>query len=337
MTECASTTHAVAVHHSLPCLLAGFANKDVFLFYWGRKWEKIKLQGHSTAIRAVAFHPTESQIFATASDDDIIKVWNLEERSVVRTLKVAEGVRTLKVAEGSDLNIGACRRGGLISLVSPLESDKKYKMPVDWDRILSPVFCTRIMGFCPRVGKSLLIAFHKETIQVWDYKEGVCMAKWEAHDTPTRSAFFHPRLPYIFTVAKEGKIRIWSETSYRQVASYFFGYADISSMIPCGTCNKLVLGGRGMFKVVAVDIGREEQENEAQKQMQSPSTESAQTSAGATTTGDEAVFALRTPVSVELENRIVQIRLEFEEKIKQEVANVELNCKKALERGENPS
>ncbi|GBG71281.1 hypothetical protein CBR_g8703 [Chara braunii] len=80
----------MAVHPTLSYLISSFTHDgkdDVALWDWEKGWEKIVFKGHSKAIRAVAFHPTNLQIFASASDDGTLKVWNIEKRSVMHTMQ----------------------------------------------------------------------------------------------------------------------------------------------------------------------------------------------------------------------------------------------------------
>ncbi|GBG68083.1 hypothetical protein CBR_g1204 [Chara braunii] len=66
------------VHRSLPYLLTCFNQPNFYL------WDL--LEGGYQDVYRVKFHPTDSEIFASISGDDTIKVWDLPTRSVIKTL-----------------------------------------------------------------------------------------------------------------------------------------------------------------------------------------------------------------------------------------------------------
>ncbi|GBG59817.1 hypothetical protein CBR_g54919 [Chara braunii] len=202
-------TYRMAIHPTLPCLLASFGGqKNIYMWRWHPEWEKVTFGGYSTEVFRVVFHPTEPQILAGA-DDNEIKVWNMEKRCVIQTLKDS--------GEG-------------------------------W------VFR---LGFGTGLQKSLLISsrLYEGSVRVWDYERGVCILKWEAHKQPVVSAFFHPRLPYIFTAASDGEIKVWSNSHlvHRLVLSYNCPWnGEVRRMHPCEKSNLLVLSGKGEFRVLQV-------------------------------------------------------------------------------------
>ncbi|GBG82108.1 hypothetical protein CBR_g34389 [Chara braunii] len=213
---------SMAVHPTLPYLMAGFGDDNFFLWYWGEGWEKsekVVLRGHSGCVRQVVFHPIESHIFASAGGEGTIKVWNLEDASVIRTLEGDE----------SDVRKTASE-----------------------------------IGFGNGLHKSLMISLHcnKRCVYVWDYESGACVAKWDAHEEKCESAFFHPHLPYIFTAAEDGEVKVWSDSNYQQVSSYFCPWeGELQRMRPCGKSNMLVLGGGGEFRAEKVVTRGEEKDN----------------------------------------------------------------------------
>ncbi|GBG70834.1 hypothetical protein CBR_g8134 [Chara braunii] len=115
-------TWKMAVHQSLPCLLAGFIHKDFFLWHWSGKLEKAKFEGHNADVSALVFHPTEEQIFASASEDNVIKVWNLEKRSIIQTLS-DDGKRRI-------YRMGFCGGGERSLLITSHKGDQNVRV---WD------------------------------------------------------------------------------------------------------------------------------------------------------------------------------------------------------------
>ncbi|GBG70843.1 hypothetical protein CBR_g8143 [Chara braunii] len=285
------STRKMVVHQSLPCLLAGFYHKDLFLWDWRGKWEKTKFEGHNKNISALVFHPTEAQIFASASLDNTIKVWNLEERSIIQTLN--------DDGQGRVWSMGF-RRGG---------------------------------------ERSLLITSHWEDqyVRVWDYKRGSCIARWKAHEIRIMASFFHPQLPYIFTASRDGEIRVWSESSYRQLSSFAckLDAYGLLNMIPSKFSNKLILAGEGEFHVVEVETGKEDKKEEGQKQQESPCAKPVQASSSsimAVLVNEPTAVSRKATEEIEhTVKALVNVKLQLEEKIKEVIGMVEQNSRKAVE------
>ncbi|GBG70765.1 hypothetical protein CBR_g8063 [Chara braunii] len=212
---CRQSGRRLAVHRSATCILTSFSDGSMALWDWDREWKKITFQERGSD--HVAFHPTNANIFASASGQKI-KLWDVKKQSVLKTLH--------------DEYMGL----------------------------------TCSMEFCSRVKKPLLIsAHHYSDTRVWDYNTGDCIAKLEG--SGTRSAFFHPQLPLIFTVGFD-RIRIWTESSHQPVLSTpWFGIVNVAA---CKNSNLLVVGGIGEFSVVDVVATGEFKEGEEKQRSGDP-------------------------------------------------------------------
>ncbi|GBG59820.1 hypothetical protein CBR_g54922 [Chara braunii] len=171
------------------------------------------------------------------------------------------------------------------------------------------------IGFYNGLEKSLLISSHSEkgSVKVWDYKKGVCLAKWEACKQAIKSVLFHPRLPYIFTAAKDGEIRVWNDSNYQEVASYFRAWdGDFNGMGACKTSDMLILAGNAEFRVVQVVKKREEKVLEQKEKEVQPNHRQSLTK-------DRENPVLATP------------SLESDYRIRQEGPRVEPGCKKVVD------
>ncbi|GBG83623.1 hypothetical protein CBR_g37427 [Chara braunii] len=128
---------------------------------------------------------------------------------------------------------------------------------VDMERI-------RTMEFCAGLRKSLLITGHcGGAVRVWDYKKGSCVARFRGHAADVAAAFFHPRLPYIFTASRTGEIAVWSESRYELLSSHHSGMDVLESMISCRHSNFLFLGGKREFMIVKMTVRRDGNESES--------------------------------------------------------------------------
>ncbi|GBG42555.1 hypothetical protein CBR_g75985, partial [Chara braunii] len=202
-----------------------FEDSDIFLWNWDRGWEEVAaFEGHNISVEYdVKFHPTESLIFAIVSCDRTIKIWDMEKRCALRTLK-----------------------------------DPNMNTPYILD------FC------CDHNKESLLVTGHSGgELRVWDYQRGECKAKLSCQFSfSVDSCFFHPNLPYIFSVSYcHNGIELWSESTYQHVLfEKNPGIECPCIIVPCRHSNLIIIGGRGGFAVLEVVTSGKEKKKVEQKQ-----------------------------------------------------------------------
>ncbi|GBG70841.1 hypothetical protein CBR_g8141 [Chara braunii] len=106
-------------------------------------------------------------------------------------------------------------------------------------------------------------------------------------------------------------------------------------MIPNKFSNKLILAGEGEFHVVEVETGKEDKNEEGQKQQESPCAKPVQASSSsimAVVVNEPAAVSKKATEEVEhTVKALVNVKLQLEEKIKEVVGMVEQNSKKAVE------
>ncbi|KAF7032537.1 hypothetical protein CFC21_043698 [Triticum aestivum] len=78
---------SMAVHPTRPYVLSS-AHCDMKLWDWDNGWECTQsfMQEHSDTIQQVAFNPVDSNMFASASDDQTVKVWSVDSPESKYTL-----------------------------------------------------------------------------------------------------------------------------------------------------------------------------------------------------------------------------------------------------------
>ncbi|GBG73151.1 hypothetical protein CBR_g12869 [Chara braunii] len=212
----------MAVHHSLPYILTGCAS--ISLWNWEREWELTTFRGHTQPVTDVTCHPTDSFVLASASYDGTVKVWDMESKSVMRTLQ-GDGMKRANAVQ-----------------------------------------------FCTGQEKKLLVSTTnclEPFARVWDYESGVCVAKLQG--SGIAFSFFHPHLPYIFTAAKSGEVKLWRESNYELVSSHYprtsTAHGSVVGITPCKSSNMLILGLRGRFSVVEIQVAaNESMRKEGQRQ-----------------------------------------------------------------------
>ncbi|KAI9393553.1 hypothetical protein POPTR_006G250200v4 [Populus trichocarpa] len=77
----------VLVHPTLPCVLSSSDDILIKMWNWEKGWECAQtFEGHSHYVMQVVFDPKDTSIFASASLDATVKIWNLNSPTPVATL-----------------------------------------------------------------------------------------------------------------------------------------------------------------------------------------------------------------------------------------------------------
>lgn len=61
----------------------------------------------------------------------------------------------------------------------------------------------------------ILVALHSSTIQLWDYRMGTLIDRFEEHDGPVRGIDFHRTQPLFVSGGDDYKIKVWSYQTRR--------------------------------------------------------------------------------------------------------------------------
>lgn len=61
----------------------------------------------------------------------------------------------------------------------------------------------------------ILVALHSSTIQLWDYRMGTLIDRFEEHDGPVRGVDFHRTQPLFVSGGDDYKIKVWSYQTRR--------------------------------------------------------------------------------------------------------------------------
>ncbi|GBG70828.1 hypothetical protein CBR_g8128 [Chara braunii] len=204
---------SMVVHESLPCVLT-YSGSDLILLDSRQNWDEMKLGYHHGGVTAVAFHPIELGIVASAGYNNTITIWDVDGMSNVRTFYTERG-----------LIVKSIEFSGRLS---------KKSLMITADSLRS--------GSSPSPG----------TVRVFDFKRGVCLAKLTGHSVDVKSAFLHPRLPYLFSASEDGEIRVWSELDYKLVASYVCESLVLKGMALCKNSGVLMVGSTKKFSLIEV-------------------------------------------------------------------------------------
>ncbi|GBG86828.1 hypothetical protein CBR_g42111 [Chara braunii] len=209
------------VHPSLPYLLFSH-NKNVKLWNWDEEWLRVTFRGHSDNVTTLAFHPQRSHIFASGARNGTIKVWNIENRSVIRTMHASEGIHNVQFCG----NCGGKRKSFLVT--GGVEGNiclwdyKKGSVLSCWrghDNPDIPVVGVSFLRSLPFI----LAAFSDGTVRIW----------MEENYKLVRS--YSTGLEDLCTMVACGA---------------------------CGNVSMFALGGAGSFLVVEVVVGEAEEKEE---------------------------------------------------------------------------
>ena len=61
----------------------------------------------------------------------------------------------------------------------------------------------------------ILVSLHSSTIQLWDYRMGTLIDRFEEHDGPVRGIDFHKTQPLFVSGGDDYKIKVWSHQTRR--------------------------------------------------------------------------------------------------------------------------
>ncbi|GBG70780.1 hypothetical protein CBR_g8078 [Chara braunii] len=281
----------IAAHPTLPYILVSAA-KFVVLWNWQKNWDKVTFEGHADRVQALTFHPTDSNIFASASGDGTIKVWDIRNRWCVQTLR------------------GYC------------DTAKIFKLD----------FCSRpekpLILSCNDTG--LLIDY--ETLVLWDVKKEVALGKLRMDDFQGLGTdFFHPHLPYILGVSGDDLIRVWDESNHRLVASYDGGLGfRVECVAPCRNSNSVIAFSGKKFVVLKIATKGRNEESKAKMQMASFSAKRPRMNTPNDSVDEPGTCVSKKKRVVEMEDKAGYGKPEVEERILQAVASLELKWMEAM-------
>ncbi|KAL2359543.1 hypothetical protein RJZ56_007608 [Blastomyces dermatitidis] len=71
------------------------------------------------------------------------------------------------------------------------------------------------IAFHPKRRPWLLVSLHSSTIQLWDYRMGTLIDRFEEHDGPVRGIDFHKTQPLFVSGGDDYKIKVWSYQTRR--------------------------------------------------------------------------------------------------------------------------
>lgn len=178
-------------------LAIGSSNGEICLFQGQRR---SICKGHNHWVRSIAFSP-DGQKFASGSDDQSIKIWDIKTGKCFCTL---EGhiscVRSVTFSHDGKL-LASASEDGTIKIWNVDTGENLKTLTGHVGKIWS-------VAFSP-VGTMLASGGEDKTIKLWDSNTGNCLKTLTGHENWVRSVAFCPNGQRLVSGGDDNTVRIW--------------------------------------------------------------------------------------------------------------------------------
>jgi WD40 repeat protein len=172
--------------------------------------ERNSLEGHSSRLWSVAFSP-DGKTLASASEDNTIKLWNLESQKPIATL-TGHSSSVLSVAFSRDgLTLAAASADKTIKVWN-LQSQKPIATLTGHSREVNSVAFSRD-------GLTLASASADKTIKVWNLQSQKAIATLTGHSREVNGVAFSPDGLTLASASADKTIKVWNLQSQKAIAT----------------------------------------------------------------------------------------------------------------------
>ena len=198
----------------------------------GRYWEPKVAKRHKGPIRSVAFNPTDSNFFVSASNDGTLRFWETETDELVwktspqREAKTSPKQKNPPIYEiysvafrtdGESMASGG--RDGKIYLwdASKERTTVEQKPTAEWpahkEQILAVAFDPDDRYLASASGDNHVAIWETKTLDAKTKKPKYRLK----HDADVWAIAFHPEKPYLASGSANGEIRLWSLETGKEI------------------------------------------------------------------------------------------------------------------------
>ncbi|MEO0536351.1 MAG: NB-ARC domain-containing protein [Cyanobacteria bacterium P01_A01_bin.123] len=159
------------------------------------------LKGHTSAIRAVAFHPNDNLLLASASDDQTCKLWSIASNNCIKTLTEHENALWSVAFSPDAMYLATGSTDCTVKLWNVETGNCLQTLAQHSDQVLSIAFSpdSRLLASTSSNGE----------IKLWDVRTGACLKTLVGHTSGVLTGCFSPDESRFVSGAFDGSLKIW--------------------------------------------------------------------------------------------------------------------------------
>jgi WD40 repeat protein/tRNA A-37 threonylcarbamoyl transferase component Bud32 len=213
---------------------------------WVKVWDRetrrliLALKAHDGGVTHVAFCPDGTH-FATASEDQHVKVWHAQTGRKVFHCEHASPVHAVAFSPQTP----HLASGSQDSTVTVWDANTGRKL-FDLNGHEYPIYC---VAFSPD-GKYLASASWDGTIKIWEVANRREVSTLHGHTGPVNAVAFSPNGRRLASASGDGLVKLWDVETGQEVLS-LKGHTDVVSAIAFSPCGRR-LASAGLDKTVIV-------------------------------------------------------------------------------------
>lgn len=240
-------------------------------------WQNLPLNGHTGEVNSIAFLPTPfhspaqnqispslGNIFASGSDDQTVKIWDLNSRQKIRTLKghsgwvydvaISPDARTVVSTSNDqtikiwDLSTGAEIRTltghqGLISAVA-ISPDNRTIASVSYDKTIkiwdlhTGQAIRTLTGHKSEIlavaispdGQKVVSGSADRTIKIWHFKSGQEIFSIPAHTSDINALAISPNGQMLLSASDDKTVKLWNLNTGKAIRTFEGHTADVNAI-----------------------------------------------------------------------------------------------------------
>jgi len=181
-------------------------------------------EGHTGSVYALAFHPGDNEIFASAGGDGKVNLWKVSpEREMTTLLEQKEAVWTIAFSpDGAVLATAGADKVVKLWNVSTRKVEKTLKGHSD--TVTSVKFSLD--------GKLLATASDDNTVRLWDVRTGTELAPpLKGHLAGVRSVAFSTDGKSLATAGMDSMVKVWDLSTRKELMTLEGHEGDVNSVV----------------------------------------------------------------------------------------------------------